>query len=64
MADRHASEKQTIRGERRDPMTAEQSTYLHTLCDEAGEPFSDKLSRNQANEMIDELQIKTGRLPD
>lgn len=45
-------------------MTAEQSTYLHTLCEETGQPFSDNLSRNQANELIDELQIKTGRMPD
>lgn len=50
--------------ERRDAMTAEQSTYLHTLCEETGQPFSDNLSRNQANELIDELQIKTGRMPD
>lgn len=64
MADRHTPEKRREPKAQREPMTNEQREYLHTLCDEAGEPFTEKLSRNQANEKIDELQIKTGRLPD
>lgn len=64
MADRHAPEKRSARDERGEPMTEEQNEYLHTLCDEAGEPFRENLSRNQADELIDDLQIKTGRLPD
>jgi hypothetical protein len=64
MADRHTPDPQQPQGKRAEPMTAEQSTYLHTLCDETGEPFTDQLTRTQANEKIDELQLKTGRLPD
>lgn len=64
MADRHAPEKREGRGKRHDRMTEEQNTYLHTLCQEAGEPCPKNLSQKQANELIDDLQIKTGRLPD
>ena len=63
MTDDHAPNL-SRQNERHQPMTPEQGEYLHTLCDEAGEPFTEKLSRGQANEKIDELQMKTGRLPD
>jgi hypothetical protein len=42
-------------------MTGAQSSYLHTLADEAGEDVSDDLTKAEASERIDELQEKTGR---
>jgi hypothetical protein len=42
-------------------MTAPQTSYLQTLCQEAGEQFDDSLTKAQASERIDELQAKTGR---
>jgi uncharacterized damage-inducible protein DinB len=44
-----------------EPMTAAQSSYLHTLCDEAGEPMDETLTKAQAAQRIDALQQLTGR---
>jgi hypothetical protein len=44
-----------------DPMTAAQSSYLHTLCAEAGEEFEPKLSKAEASKRIDALREKTGK---
>ena len=44
-----------------EPMTAAQHSYLQTLCDEAGEPMDETLTKAQAAQRIDELQQKTGR---
>jgi Protein of unknown function (DUF3072) len=44
-----------------EPMTGAQSSYLHTLADEAGEEVDDDLSKADASKRIDELQEKTGR---
>ena len=44
-----------------EPMTGPQRSYLATLCQEAGEEFSETLTKAQASEKIDELQRKTGR---
>jgi hypothetical protein len=42
-------------------MTGPQSSYLHTLAQEAGEPVDDSLTKAEASKKIDELQDKTGR---
>jgi hypothetical protein len=42
-------------------MTGAQRSYLQTLCEEAKEPFDDKLTKAEASKRIDELQHKTGR---
>jgi uncharacterized damage-inducible protein DinB len=42
-------------------MTAAQHSYLQTLCDEAGEPMDETLTKAQAAQRIDALQQKTGR---
>ena len=44
-----------------EPMTGAQRSYLKTLCEEAKEPFDEKLTKAQASRRIDELQEKTGR---
>jgi hypothetical protein len=44
-----------------EPMTGAQRSYLKTLCEEAKEPFDDKLTKAEASRRIDELQAKTGR---
>ena len=44
-----------------EPMTAAQHSYLQTLCDEAGEPMDETLTKAQASERIAELQRQTGR---
>ena len=44
-----------------EPITGAQRSYLKTLCEEAREPFDDKLTKAQASRRIDELQEKTGR---
>ena len=44
-----------------EPMTGAQSSYLHTLADQAGEEVDDDLSKADASKRIDELQEKTGR---
>ncbi len=42
-------------------MTGAQSSYLKTLCEEAGEPFDPDMSKGDASKKIDALQSKTGR---
>ncbi|HWL80570.1 MAG TPA: DUF3072 domain-containing protein [Roseomonas sp.] len=42
-------------------MTGAQASYLKTLCEEAGEPFDETLTKADASRRIDELQAKTGR---
>ena len=42
-------------------MTGAQSSYLQTLCEEAGEEFDPGLTKAEASKRIDELQAKTGR---
>jgi hypothetical protein len=44
-----------------EPMTGAQKSYLKTLCEEAKEPFDEKLTKAEASKRIDELQAKTGR---
>jgi len=44
-----------------EPMTGPQRSYLQTLCREAGEEFSDNLTKAEASMKIEELQAKTGR---
>jgi Protein of unknown function (DUF3072) len=44
-----------------EPMTAAQRSYLKTLCDEAGEPMDESLTKAQASERIEALQRQTGR---
>lgn len=44
-----------------EPMTGPQSSYLQTLCQEAGEEFDPDLSKAQASERIEQLQSTTGR---
>jgi len=42
-------------------MTGAQSSYLKTLCEEAGEPFDSQLTKAEASKRIDQLQARTGR---
>jgi hypothetical protein len=44
-----------------EPMTGAQRSYLQTLCDEAGEPMDETLTKAEASRRIEELQHKTGR---
>ena len=44
-----------------EPMTGAQKSYLKTLCEEAKEPFDERLTKAQASKRIDELQAVTGR---
>jgi hypothetical protein len=44
-----------------EPMTGPQRSYLQTLCREAGEEFSENLTKAEASKKIEELQGKTGR---
>jgi hypothetical protein len=44
-----------------EPMTGPQTSYLHTLAQEAGEEVPDDLTKAQASEEIDRLQDETGR---
>jgi hypothetical protein len=44
-----------------EPMTGAQSSYLHTLAEEAGEKVEDDLTKAEASKRIDALQEKTGR---
>jgi hypothetical protein len=44
-----------------EPMTGAQKSYLKTLCEEAKQPFDDRLTKAQASKRIDELQAMTGR---
>jgi len=42
-------------------MTGAQSSYLHTLAQEAHEKIDDDLSKAEASKEIDRLKAKTGR---
>jgi hypothetical protein len=42
-------------------MTGAQASYLKTLCEEAGEPFGDSITKAEASRRIDAMQAKTGR---
>ena len=42
-------------------MTGAQRSCLKTLCEEAHEPFDERLTKAQASRRIDELQARTGR---
>ena len=42
-------------------MTGAQSSYLQTLCEEAGEEFDPNLTKAEASKRIEELQHQTGR---
>jgi hypothetical protein len=44
-----------------EPMTGAQASYLKTLCEEAGEPFEEGLTKAQASARIDELRKRTGK---
>jgi hypothetical protein len=44
-----------------EPMTGPQSSYLQTLCQEAGAQFDPDLTKAQASQRIEELQAATGR---
>ncbi|HEX6360444.1 DUF3072 domain-containing protein [Actinophytocola sp.] len=44
-----------------EPMTGPQESYLHTLAREAGVEVPGGLTKAQASELIDELQVRTGR---
>jgi Protein of unknown function (DUF3072) len=44
-----------------EPLTGAQSSYLHTLAEEAGETVEDDLTKAEASKKIDALQEKTGR---
>jgi len=46
---------------RDEPVTGAQASYLKTLCEEAGEPFDDKLTKAQASKRIDELKQRSYR---
>src|SRR5262245_43307324 len=61
-ADRSNMEKDPadwVKGD--EPMTGAQRSYLKTLCEEAREPFDDRLTKAQASRRIEELQARTGR---
>ncbi|MGH2379885.1 MAG: DUF3072 domain-containing protein [Candidatus Limnocylindria bacterium] len=45
-----------------EPMTDAQASYLRTLCQEAGEPFDQSLTKAQASEQIDALRARSPRL--
>ena len=44
-----------------EPMTGAQRSYLQTLCQEAGEPMDETLTKAEAAQRIDALQQQTGR---
>jgi len=44
-----------------EPMTRAQDSYVHTLAQEAGEEVTDKMTKAEASQVIEELQEKTGR---
>jgi hypothetical protein len=43
------------------PMTPRQSSYLHSLCEEAGVEFDGSLTAAEAGERIEELKARVGR---
>ncbi|WP_424932663.1 DUF3072 domain-containing protein [Amaricoccus macauensis] len=44
-----------------EPMTGAQASYLKTLCEEAGVPFDEGLSKAAASERIDQLKEEVPR---
>ncbi len=44
-----------------EPMTGPQSSYLETLCREAGRELDPSLTKAEASQLIDKLQQQTGR---
>ena len=67
---KRANNTQQVAGAQKDPdqwvtgdesMTGPQTSYLHTLAQEAGEPVDDSLTKAEASKKIDELQERTGR---
>jgi hypothetical protein len=44
-----------------EPMTGAQRSYLKTLCEEAGQPFDENMTKAQASRRIDELHRMTRR---
>jgi hypothetical protein len=44
-----------------DPMSGTQSSYLRSLCKEAGVAFDPRLTKREALKRIEELQKMTGR---
>lgn len=44
-----------------EPMTGAQASYLKTLCEEAGDPFEDGLTKAEASKRIDALRERTGK---
>jgi len=47
-----------------EPMTAAQRSYLETLAREAGEEFTEELTKAEASKRIDQLRLKSPRLSD
>ena len=43
------------------PMTLSQASYLMTLCEETNELLDDSLSQDEAAELINQLELATGR---
>jgi hypothetical protein len=44
-----------------EPMTGAQASYLKTLCEEAGEPFEEGLTKAEASRRIDQLKQTSDR---
>lgn len=47
-----------------EPMTGPQRSYLETLARGTGEDIDPDMDKAEASKKIDELQEKTGRVPD
>ena len=45
-----------------EPMTGAQASYLQTLCEETGETFDESLTKAEASQKIDALQMKSDRV--
>lgn len=45
------------------PMTEHQRSHLKVLSEEAGEPFDESLTQDEAERRIDELQRRSGNKP-
>jgi hypothetical protein len=43
------------------PMAGAQKSYLKTLCEEANQPFDDRLTKAEASKRIEEMQALTER---
>jgi DUF3072 family protein len=70
MADREKTDPPSPGNPEKDPdewvtgdesMTGPQASYLKTLCQEAGVPFNETLTKAEASKRIEELQGRTGR---